>query len=150
MLQGNLLSVRPRGDADSRRPRRSVSVFSTQKPLMRPANPSFEPPTDVYETEEEVIVRLEIAGVDPKQVELVISEQGRALSISGMRADPAAGQRRKYYHMEIECGAFARRIRLPVAVDEAGAMAQYTDGFLVITLPKSVPSSPHPRPVPIE
>ncbi len=149
MLQ-NKLRMNEKSGMDNRRPGRFISVFSTQKPLMRPANPTFEPPTDVYETEKDVIVRLEIAGVKPQQVELVLSEQGRVLSISGLRADPAAGQRRKYYHMEIECGAFARRVRLPVAVNEDTAVAQYNDGFLVITLSKAIPSPEEPRSVPIE
>lgn len=149
MPQGRL-RVSQKGDVDKRRSSRFVSVFTTQKPLMRPANPTFEPPTDVYETEKDVIVRLEIAGVEPQQVELVLSEQGRVLSVSGRRPDPAAGQRRKYYHMEIECGAFARRIRLPVAVDEMETVAQYNDGFLVITLAKATPSVQEPRSIPIE
>ena len=150
MLGGSVLSVSDRGGAGRRSSRRLTSAFETQRALMRPANPSFEPPTDVYETEQEVIVRLEIAGVDATQVNLVISDRGRVLSVSGIRGDPAAGQRRKYYHMEIECGAFARRIRLPVPVDNNKAVARYEEGFLVITIPKISPSNSESRPVPVE
>ena len=63
MAQGSLLAINDRSDAQRRSRRRLLSVFDTHTALMRPANPSFEPPTDVYETEQEVIVRLEIAGV---------------------------------------------------------------------------------------
>ena len=149
MSQGTALASSNRGGTCRRSTRRALSVFETQKGLMRPVNPSFEPPTDVYETEEEVMVRLEIAGVDEREVDMRISEQARVLSISGVRGDPAAGQRRKYYHMEIECGAFARRIRLPVPVDGSAAVAHYSDGFLVIVLPKLKPAH-GPRTVPVE
>lgn len=150
MPHGILLARSDRSGAPGRFRRGLPSVFDTHRALMRPANPSFEPPTDVYETEQEVIVRLEIAGLDTTQVDLVISERGRLLSVRGVRGDPAAGQRRKYYHMEIECGAFARRVRLPVAVDDAGAVARYEDGFLVIVLPKLSRASSQERPVPVE
>ena len=117
---------------------------------MRPVNPSFQPPTDVYETENEVVVRLEIAGVDPDQIELVIADQSRTLTVSGTRTDPAAGQRRKYYNMEIECGNFARRSRLPVPVNDNEAEARYEEGFLVISVPKARPDTSSPRSVPVE
>ncbi len=150
MRQGSLSALKQRDAPPPGPGRRLTSVFVTQRSLMRPVNPSFQPPTDVYETENEVVVRLEIAGVDPDQIELVITDQSRTLTVSGTRTDPAAGQRRKYYNMEIECGNFARRIRLPVPVNDSEAEARYEEGFLVISLPKARPDTSIPRSVPVE
>ncbi len=121
---------------DARGGWRAVSVFSVQKSVLRPPDPSFAPPVDVYETDSEVLVRMEIAGIDPSGVNIAIMSRERLVTISGQRSDPAAGQPRKYQSMEIECGPFSRQIRLPAEIDEAKASAHYSDGFLVVTFPK--------------
>jgi HSP20 family protein len=92
----------------------------------------WRPPTDVYETDGSVVVKVEIAGIRDEDLDVVL--QDNLLLISGMRAD-ASGYR-AYHQMEIPFGKFSVGIELPVRVDVEGASAEYKDGFLTINLPK--------------
>ena len=90
------------------------------------------PPTDVYETETGLIVRVEVAGMREEDFEVVVEEQ--ILMIRGVRPDPA--ERRAYHQMEIRSGKFELAIGLPSGVDLDEASAEYNQGFLVINFPK--------------
>ncbi len=129
---------------------RSASVLSFGSLSLRRPETGFSPPVDVYETETEVVVRMEIAGIDPTTIDIMIVRDKQLLVIRGRRTDPAAGEPRKYHNMEIECGRFSRQIRLPRAVTQDGTSAHYEDGFLVVTLPRSLPAEEEPRSVLIE
>jgi HSP20 family protein len=93
----------------------------------------WNPPTDVYETEENVVVKMEIAGMRDEDLEVALQEN--VLMISGSRSD--ASERRAYHQMEIPYGKFAIAIDLPALVKMEGAAAEYRDGFLTIHLPKA-------------
>jgi HSP20 family protein len=93
----------------------------------------WNPPTDVYETEENVVVKMEIAGMRDEDLEVALQEN--VLMISGSRSD--ASERRAYHQMEIPYGKFAIAIDLPALVKMEGASAEYRDGFLTIHLPKA-------------
>ena len=96
-------------------------------------NPTiWRPPTDVFETEEALIVRVEIAGMRTEDFYLQLD--GQTLVISGMRRDPDIGS--AYHRLEIPFGQFQVAVILPVAIDEERVEAEYRDGFLRITLPK--------------
>jgi HSP20 family protein len=97
---------------------------------------AFEPPADVYETEDAVLVRLEIAGLRGNSGEIGVEIREDLLTISGERLDPASGSARRYEQMEIQTGSFQRTLRLPCPVDETAAVARYEDGFLTVRLPK--------------
>jgi len=129
---------------------RSASALLFGSLSLRRPETGFSPPVDVYETETEVVVRMEIAGIDPTTIDIMIVQDKQLLVIRGRRTDPAAGEPRKYHNMEIECGEFSRQIRLPRAVTQDGTSAHYEDGFLVVTLPKGSPAAAEPRSVPIE
>ncbi len=96
--------------------------------------PGFSPPVDVYFCGEPpmVVVKAELAGIDPDQLGLEI--QGRELTISGLRR-PAEIEGRVYQQLEIEHGPFRRVIALGVDVRADEAHAVYEDGFLRIELP---------------
>jgi HSP20 family protein len=94
----------------------------------------FRPSVDCFFTEEppQLVVVVEIAGVEPGSIELSVEQ--RALTISGNRARPRVpGQ--VYQQAEIEYGRFERRIPLERDIDAEAASAQYEDGMLRITLP---------------
>ena len=95
-------------------------------------SPAWQPPTDVYENEETVIVRVEIAGMNETDFSIVLD--GRYLSIRGVRQD--IPERRAYHQMEIRFGEFNVDIELPAVVDVESVQAIYQNGFLKITLPK--------------
>ena len=96
---------------------------------------AWRPPTDVYETEEAIIVRVEIAGMcdDDFTIEL----DSRFLSIRGTRPD--AAERRAYHQMEIRFGDFSSEVELLIPVVAEQVQAEYENGFLRVTLPKARP-----------
>ena len=114
-----------------------------QVPRFAGIRSGFRPAVDCFFTEDppELVVVVELAGVDPDSIELSVEE--RALTISGGRArPPVAGQ--VYQQAEIEYGRFERRIPLEQDVDTAAASAAYEAGMLRITLPvaRRTPTGP--------
>ena len=91
------------------------------------------PPTDVYETDDCIVVKVEIAGMDEES--FVISLDGKKLTVSGVRYDPVT--KLAYQQMEIAYGHFESHVHLPRAVDEDKIEATYANGFLLVRLPKA-------------
>lgn len=92
----------------------------------------WHPPTDVYETDDFLVVKMEIAGMRDEDLEVAV--QGNLLMVSGSRSDSL--ERKAYYQMEIPFGRFSVGIELPVPVNSENASAEYKDGFLTIQFPK--------------
>jgi HSP20 family protein len=92
----------------------------------------WTPPTDVYETEENFVVKVEVAGMHEDDFEVSVEEQ--VLIIRGSRPD--INERRAYHQMEIRFGKFEIALGLPRGVDLDRATAEYKDGFLTIIFPK--------------
>ena len=107
--------------------------FSRWQVSMR--SPAWQPPTDVFETDGSIIVRVEIAGM--RQDCFSIELEGRYLSIYGTRPD--IRERRAFHQMEIRFGEFNILLELPQSVDSNQIEAIYNNGFLRIELPKSLP-----------
>ncbi len=95
--------------------------------------PSWRPPTDVYETETDIVVQIEMAGMRDGHFHL--SLQDRLLIIYGLRTENARA-RRAYHQMEIHSGDFRTEVELSAPVDSGSIIAEYDDGFLQIVLPK--------------
>jgi HSP20 family protein len=96
----------------------------------------WSPPTDVYETEEAYVARLEIAGMREDDFEVLF--ENNTLLISGSRPDYT--ERRAYQQMEIRFGKFSTAVSLPGPVNIEQARAEYKDGFLTVVIPKSTPN----------
>jgi len=114
----------------------------------------WSPRVDVYETEEELVVKVCAAGVRPSDVEVTISGDNRFLTISGVRSEEDADRRGRirYYQLEVYYGPFHRIIALPpeIRIDRERMAATYMDGFLKVVLPKRLPGKgSKPRSVPI-
>lgn len=92
----------------------------------------WHPPTDVYETDDNFVVKMEIAGMRDEDLEVAV--QGNLLMVSGSRSDSL--ERKAYYQMEIPFGRFSVGIELPIPVNIENASAEYKDGFLTIQFPK--------------
>jgi len=120
------------------------NFFQARHPVMMPVKRGWKPPTDVYETDDEMVVVMDIAGIDARDVKVQI--EGRALVIRGIRREPALGVKRTYHKMEIDYGLFERKIELPADVDPAQVTTNYHHGFLEIHLTKK----PKPGPTRIE
>jgi HSP20 family protein len=96
----------------------------------------WSPPTDVYETEQAYVARVEIAGMREEDFE--VSVEDNTLSISGARPDHT--ERRAFQQMEIRFGKFSTSVSLPGPVNVEQARAEYKDGFLTIVIPKATPN----------
>lgn len=100
----------------------------------------WRPSTDVFETDTHYIVRVEIAGMNEE--DFAISIDGNLLTINGVRPDPSS-ERRAYHLMEISYGEFTTQVELPSNIDHHAVQAEYAEGFLRVTLPKSAPKQIH-------
>jgi HSP20 family protein len=96
----------------------------------------WSPPTDVFETPDEFVVSVELAGMSDKDFEVVFDEG--ILSITGQRPDLT--ERRAYHQMEIHFGNFSTAVRMPGPVDVERSRAEYSNGFLVVRMPKAKPT----------
>ena len=94
----------------------------------------FRPNVDSFHTNDphELTVVIELPGVDPSSVEIVVGE--RTLLVTGERTRPEATGR-VYQQMEIEYGPFQRQVHLAEDVDPEGAVARFELGVLTVQLP---------------
>ena len=101
---------------------------------MRFCPPQLEPPTDVYETADAVVILVEMAGIRNEEVEVEVQDD--RLIVRGHRVDRRSARQRRYIQMEICHGSFERILPLPAQVNAEQAEVSYDDGFLEIILPK--------------
>ena len=101
-----------------------------------PVNSSqYAPALDILETSDELVLQIEIPGVEAKDVEINLS--GDVLSISGQKLDQSNEQRMRYHHAERRYGSFQRTVRLPMPVEPEHVQAESKNGLLVISLRKA-------------
>ncbi len=101
-------------------------------------------PVDLYETDEEVVVKASLPGVKPDNVQ--ISVTGDTLSIKAETREEQEEKKPNFYRQEHHYGAFQRVLSLPVRVDADKADASFENGVLHLRLPKV----PEVRPKTIE
>ncbi len=101
-----------------------------------PQRQAWRPPTDVYETENEYVIEMDVAGMHRSDIQIAL--QGRRVFIVGVRRAPR-GELRAYHQMEINTGEFRAVVDLPDAVDATEATATYEDGSLRVVIAKQRP-----------
>ncbi len=94
----------------------------------------WHPAVDVYEIEDELIFIMELAGVDPNQIQ--VSRHGNYLVITGTRKSPIPAGVTKVHRIEIGHGPFERRFRLPSPVQSHVVETRLVGGYFVVTLLK--------------
>jgi HSP20 family protein len=104
------------------------------RPFVLVARKSWQPPTDIYETPGEVVIKMELAGMQESGLDITIHDD--LLVIRGRRADETARRKIGYHHMGISYGEFASEVRLPGPIDQERVSADYDAGFLTVSLPK--------------
>jgi len=104
----------------------------------------FLPVTDVFARDDDVVVRLEIAGIDPEKDLSVTLEEGQ-LVIRGERKRTEEVEEEEYYRMEAAYGQFERRLPIPEGIDENKIVAEYSDGILEVVVPKAVKALEAPK-----
>jgi HSP20 family protein len=103
------------------------------RPVGFVASPKWRPRADVFETDDEIVVSMDIAGMRADDFQVDFADG--VLTIAGERTPRQEGKRH-YHAMEVQVGPFERRLRLPVPVDPASLRAAYEHGFLDVRLKK--------------
>jgi HSP20 family protein len=101
---------------------------------------SWTPPVDIYETEHDVVLKAELPGVDPKDVEARV-EDG-TLYLKGERKFEKEVKEQNFHRVERSYGSFVRSFALPSSVDADKVSAEYKDGILSLTMPKKEEAKP--------
>jgi len=106
----------------------------------------WTPPADIYETKDEIVIVLELPGVNQKEVE--ISLVGDTLNVRGERRRAVEVEGDDCHRVERTFGPYFRALVLPPVVDSSRIKAVYKDGLLEIRLPKREEAKP--RVIPVE
>lgn len=99
----------------------------------RPAD-EWTPRVDVFERESDLMIRTEVAGVSPDDIEVTV--EGNSLTVKGGRKFKTEETKENYHRKEIFEGSFERTILLPEGVDPESVSATSKDGILEISVPK--------------
>ncbi len=95
----------------------------------------WSPSVDVIETADTVVVKAEIPGIEPKEVDISVSNE--TLTIKGEKKEEKEEKGKTFYRVERAYGSFSRTVSLPSAVVADKAKAEYKNGILEIILPKT-------------
>jgi HSP20 family protein len=105
----------------------------------------WEPPVDIYETDDALVLQVELPGVSKDAVTVELHEH--TLRLSGERTREPAVTGGQYQREEGRYGAFQRAFRMPTSVDEAKIQASYQNGILALRLPKHATAIPQGIPI---
>jgi len=125
-------------------PRARVTFPALPDGVQRP----FVPVCDVFAREGDLVVRVELPGIDPT-TDVKVTVEDDVLIVHGERSFSHEVNEKDYYRMESAFGAFERRLPIPRGVDEDAIVGTYTDGVLEIVLPGAAtlleePEEPEP------
>ncbi len=110
-------------------------LSGAKPPLVRFSPTIWQPAIDLYETDDELIVTVELAGVKEQDLQMTVDRN--IFTIRGGREKTLPGIKTGVYHqMEISSGLFERSITLPCAVDAENARASYEDVLITVVFPK--------------
>lgn len=93
------------------------------------------PAIDVYTTPDAVIAKVGLPGVKPEDVDVTIGDD--VVTISGSFREESETAEAGYVHKELHHGAFTRSFPVPIAIKPDAATAEFKDGMLTLTLPKT-------------
>jgi HSP20 family protein len=108
--------------------------FSGERPIEWLGG-EWTPSLDVSETKEKVVMKAEVPGLDPKEIDIALSDG--VLTLKGEKKREREEKDENYHLVERSYGSFSRSVRLPAEVQEDKVKASYKDGVLTITLPKT-------------
>jgi HSP20 family protein len=108
-------------------------MWEMSRPVLMMPDYVWKPALDIYETDDEVIVLVEIAGMKKEEIEVAM--QGNILIISGNRTENIP-YKKKLEQMEINYGRFQRIVKIFAPIEREKIIATYENGILKIRLPK--------------
>lgn len=131
--------------------RRGLSLFDTFRQEMEElferfaggdglAVRTWSPQVDVEETDKEFIVKADLPGVDPKDVEIQLVDN--VLTIRGGKEEKREEKKKNYHRIERFSGSFFRSIPLPSGADADKVAATSSNGVVTITIPKKAEAQP--------
>ena len=109
--------------------------FFEERPVKREEIGQWLPSLDLSETKDEFVVKAEVPGIDPKNIDISLSEG--MLTIKGEKKQEKEEKDENYHFVERSYGSFIRSVRLPGQVQGDKVKASYKDGVLKVALPKS-------------
>ena len=109
--------------------------FIFNKPIISKTSSIWNPQTDVFETDDDIIVKMEISGAKAKDIKISFAEN--VLNVSGKRPDNLQHIKTSFHQVEIRYGYFERRIMIPKLINRERIRASYSDGFLMVVCPKT-------------
>jgi HSP20 family protein len=101
---------------------------------------AFAPPVDVYEDEHNVTLKIEVPGIDEKDIDVRI--ENNTLTVHGERKFEKEEKEENYRRVERQYGSFTRTFTLPNTVEQESVQADYDKGVLKITLAKKAEAKP--------
>ena len=101
---------------------------------------SWLPAVDVFDTQEAVVLKAELAGMDPDDIQIEVEDN--VLTIKGERKFEEEVDEGRYYRVERRFGSFQRSLALPQGVKADEIVAGYEDGILTLTVPKAPEQKP--------
>ena len=101
---------------------------------------AWAPAVDIYEQDGNIVMKAELPGVDPKDVDVRL--ENNTLTLSGQRRLDSEVKQENYHRVERAYGTFTRSFTLPSVVDQGHIKAEYKDGVLKVTLPKREEAKP--------
>jgi HSP20 family protein len=101
---------------------------------------AWAPPTDVYETETELIVTVDIAGMNHRDISVITD--GDVITIRGVRQEISPRCKKQFHKMEILVGPFQRLVHVPVPVDIQTMSTTYSNGLLEVRLKRKFDQTP--------
>jgi HSP20 family protein len=101
---------------------------------------TFAPAVDVYEDEHRVSLKIEVPGIDEKDIDVRV--ENNTLTVHGERKIEKEEKEENYRRVERQYGSFTRTFTLPTTVDTENVSANYDKGVLKITLPKKAEAKP--------
>jgi len=134
-----LLSKRREGSELERVRREMDRLFDRlsewRPPFFRGEEGKWMPTVDVSETTKEIIVKAELPGIDPNDID--VSVTGNTLRIQGERKQETEEEGESFHKVERSYGAFLRSIQLPAEIDPDKVKATYDKGVLTLKMPKT-------------
>jgi HSP20 family protein len=100
----------------------------------------WSPAVDIYETDDEVVVKAELPEVDQKDIDIQI--ENNTITLRGERKFNKETKKENFHRIERAYGAFSRSFTLPGTIDQERIRADYKDGILKISMPKREETKP--------
>ena len=114
--------------------------FNPERPEEALTTTSLAPPVDIYEDEHKIALKIEVPGIDEKDIDVRI--EGNTLTVHGERKLEKEEKEENFRRVERHYGSFTRSFTLPGSIDPGQVSADYDKGMLKISLPKKAEAKP--------